>query len=279
MSKKLSLCMIVKNEEKYLTDCFSSVQDVVDEIVLVDTGSTDQTLVIAEAFSAKIFQFDWVNDFAAARNFALSKCSGDLILYLDADERMTSELKEEVLAIARNPQEPHVAYYCGRRNFFLGRWIRHAMPPGNIMRFFRPSKIRFERLVNPTSVTDGSYGYLMHYFDHYNFSKGLTEWFDKHNKYSLLEAIEGMKIVSSDLPWLSASVLSLDGPQRRRVLKNWSLHMPFRPVLKFTYLYFIHRGFLDGRPGFIYCILQSIYEYMIVIKMRELGRREKGLPV
>lgn len=119
----------------------------------------------------------------------------------------------------------------------------------------------------------------MHYFDHYNFSKGLTEWFDKHNKYSLLEAIEGMKIVSSDLPWLSASVLSLDGPQRRRVLKNWSLHMPFRPVLKFTYLYFIHRGFLDGRPGFIYCILQSIYEYMIVIKMRELGRREKGLPV
>lgn len=275
----VSILILTLNEEGNLPDCLQSV-NWSDDIVVLDSFSSDGTVKTAEEIGVRVVQRKFDN-WAAHQNWAMRNIpfKHEWVFYLDADERMTSELKEEVLAIARNPQEPHVAYYCGRRNFFLGRWIRHAMPPGNIMRFFRPSKIRFERLVNPTSVTDGSYGYLMHYFDHYNFSKGLTEWFDKHNKYSLLEAIEGMKIVSSDLPWLSASILSLDAPQRRRVLKNWSLHMPFRPVLKFTYLYFIHRGFLDGRPGFIYCILQSIYEYMIVIKMRELGRREKGLPV
>ncbi len=84
----LSLCMIVKNEEKHLARCLSSVKDVADEIVIVDTGSTDKTIEIAESFSAKIFHFDWVNDFSAARNFALSKCTGDWILYLDADEEL-----------------------------------------------------------------------------------------------------------------------------------------------------------------------------------------------
>ncbi|MBK7632424.1 MAG: glycosyltransferase family 2 protein [Ignavibacteriales bacterium] len=82
----LSLSMIVKNEERHLARCLSSVKDVVDEIVIVDTGSTDNTIEIAESFNAKIFHFDWVNDFSAARNFALTKCIGNWILYLDADE-------------------------------------------------------------------------------------------------------------------------------------------------------------------------------------------------
>ena len=92
----LSLCMIVKNEEKHLARCLSSVQNVVDEIVVVDTGSSDKTIEIAESFCAKIFHFDWVNDFSAARNFALSKCTGDWILYLDADEELNHDSIEEV---------------------------------------------------------------------------------------------------------------------------------------------------------------------------------------
>ena len=95
----LSLCMIVKDEEKHLARCLSSVKDVVDEIVIVDTGSTDKTIEIAESFGAKIFHFDWVNDFSAARNFALSKCSGDWILYLDADEELNRDCIEEVRKI------------------------------------------------------------------------------------------------------------------------------------------------------------------------------------
>lgn len=92
----LSLCMIVKNEEKHLARCLSSVKDVADEIIIVDTGSTDKTIEIAESFCAKIFHFDWVNDFSAARNFALSKCIGDWILYLDADEELNHNSIEEV---------------------------------------------------------------------------------------------------------------------------------------------------------------------------------------
>ncbi|MBK7500136.1 MAG: glycosyltransferase family 2 protein [Ignavibacteriales bacterium] len=93
---ELSLCMIVKDEEKHLTRSLSSVKDVVNEIVIVDTGSSDKTIEIAKSFSAKIFHFDWVNDFSAARNFALSKCPGDWILYLDADEELKPDSIEEV---------------------------------------------------------------------------------------------------------------------------------------------------------------------------------------
>ena len=93
---ELSLCMIVKNEEKHLERCLSSVKDVADEIVIVDTGSTDRTIEIAEPFDAKVFHFIWVADFSAARNFALSKCSGDWILYLDADEELNPDCIAEV---------------------------------------------------------------------------------------------------------------------------------------------------------------------------------------
>jgi len=95
----LTLSMIVKNEEKYLRECLQSVEGVADEIVLVDTGSTDDTLKIAEEFGCKVFYFNWINDFSAARNFALKKSSGNWILYLDADERLSEASKEELLKI------------------------------------------------------------------------------------------------------------------------------------------------------------------------------------
>lgn len=99
---RLTLSMIVKNEEKYLRECLESVQGIADEIVVVDTGSTDGTLSIAADFDAKIYQFDWINDFSAARNFALSKSTGNWILYLDADERLDNKSKDELLNIVQN---------------------------------------------------------------------------------------------------------------------------------------------------------------------------------
>ncbi len=88
---KLTLSMIVKNEEKYLRECLESVKDIADEIIIVDTGSTDKSIEIANDFNAKVFHFKWINDFSAARNFALSKSIGDWILYLDADERLSEK--------------------------------------------------------------------------------------------------------------------------------------------------------------------------------------------
>ncbi len=102
--------MIVKNEEKYLAECLESVKDIVDEIVVVDTGSSDRTIEIAKEYGAKIFHFNWVNDFSAARNFALRNSSGDWILYLDADERLESDSINELKKIIRSKNK--YAYFC-----------------------------------------------------------------------------------------------------------------------------------------------------------------------
>jgi len=106
----ITLSIIVKNEEKYLRGCLESVKDVVSEIVLVDTGSTDNTIKIAEEFGAKIFHFDWINDFSAARNYALNNSTGDWILYLDADERLSGNSIEELKKITNN--NSNVGFYC-----------------------------------------------------------------------------------------------------------------------------------------------------------------------
>ena len=273
----ISILILTLNEETNIGACLESLAGF-DDVVVFDSLSKDRTVEIARAKGARIVERPFDN-WASHQNWAMDNIDfkHGWVFYLDADERMTPELRDEILAIARDSARPEVAYYCGRKNFFLGKWIRHAMPPGMIMRFFKPKKIRFERLVNPVPVIDGPHGYLRHFFEHYNFSKGLTEWFDKHNKYSLFEAMEGMKL--REKPVGLGALFSGDRFERRRALKELSFRMPLRPLVKFLYMYVLKLGFLDGRAGYTYCKLQSMYEYMIVVKMRELARKERGLPV
>lgn len=108
--KSLSLSMIVKNEAKYIGECLESVKNVVDEIIIVDTGSTDGTIEIAKKYNANVYNFEWVNDFSTARNFALSKCTGEWILYLDADERLDAESIQELKQLTSSKQR--IGYYC-----------------------------------------------------------------------------------------------------------------------------------------------------------------------
>jgi glycosyltransferase involved in cell wall biosynthesis len=274
----VSILILTLNEEVNLPGCLASVAWS-DDVVVLDSGSQDRTAEVAAGAGARVVERRFDN-WAAHQNWAMENIPfrNPWVFYLDADERMTPDLRDEVRAIAGDAGNRAVAYYCGRRNFFMGRWIRHAWPPGQIMRFFRPSRIRFERLVNPVPVIDGGHGYLRGYLDHYNFSKGIGEWVDKHNKYSHLEAVEGHKLLR-DGSASRASLLSADQATRRRALKELSFKLPWRPLIKFGYLYVAQRGFLDGGPGFSYCILQAFYEYMIVLKMREMVRRERGLPV
>ena len=274
----VSILILTLNEELNLPTCLEALKWC-DDIVVFDSFSTDHTVDIAYAEGSRVIQRKFDN-WAAHQNWAMENIpfKYDWVFYLDADERMTDELREEILSIARNEQRQEVAYYCGRKNFFMGRWIKYAMPPGMIMRFFQPKKVRFERLVNPTPVINGTHGYLKNHFLHYNFSKGLAEWFEKHNKYSGLEALEGMKLLNGTAR-SGCSLFSRDAAHRRKALKDLSFHVPCRSFLKFLYLYVIKRGFLDGRPGFTYCVLQSIYEYMIALKMKELERKEQGLPI
>jgi glycosyltransferase involved in cell wall biosynthesis len=273
----VSILILTLNEETNIGACLDAVAGF-DDVVVLDSLSRDRTREIAAAKGARVVERAFDN-WAAHQNWAMENIAfrHPWVFYLDADERMTPELQEEILAIAGDPSRKEVAYYCGRKNFFLGKWIRHAMPPGMIMRFFQPPRIRFERLVNPVPVVDGPHGYLRNLFEHYNFSKGLTEWFDKHNKYSLFEAMEGMKL--REKPVGLGALFTADRFERRRALKELSFRMPLRPLVKFLWMYVFKRGFLDGRAGYTYCKLQAMYEYMIVVKMRELARKERGLPV
>jgi glycosyltransferase involved in cell wall biosynthesis len=273
----ISILILTLNEEPNIGACLDALKGF-DDIVVFDSQSTDRTKEIALSKGARVIERPFDN-WAAHQNWALDNIEfkNPWVFYLDADERMTPELRDEIMAIARDPSHKEVAFYCGRRNYFMGKWIRHAMPPSMIMRFFRPPSIRFERLVNPVPVINGPHGYLRSYFEHYNFSKGLTEWFDKHNKYSRFEAMEGMR--AKEQPLALGALFSSDRFQRRRALKDLSVRLPFRPLMKFLWMYVLKGGFLDGRAGFTYCKLQAIYEYMIVVKMRELARQRRGLPV
>lgn len=273
----ISIMILTLNEEANMPKVLASVKDF-DEVVVYDSLSTDRTVEVSRELGATIVERKFDN-WAGHQNWAMENIAfkNPWVFYLDADERMTPELQAEVTKIV-NGETPHRAYYVGRKNYFLGKWIKHAMPPGTIMRFFQPPHIRFERLVNPVPVVDGSIGYLEHHFEHYNFSKGVGEWFEKHNRYSGAEAIEAMKVIGGERLPLS-TIFKGDRAERRQALKQLAFRMPFRPMLRFLYMYLFQLGFLDGKAGYLYCKMQATYEFMISVKMMELQRREKGLEV
>lgn len=273
---RVSIFIQTLNEEKNLPSCLESVRWA-DDIVVLDSLSTDGTERVAREFGCRWFARKY-DGRGPHQNWAMENIPwpNKWVFYLDADEHMTPELREEIERIAADESERRVAYYCGRRNYFMGRWLRHAMPPGNIMRFFQPPRIRFARLANPTPTIDGPHGYLKNQFIHHNFSKGIGEWLERHNRYSTYEAIETMRALKEN-PVSVSRLFSADRNTRRLELKNLSFRMPLRPHLKFLYMYLVGLGILDGRAGLTYCTLQAIYEYQICLKVRELKRVERGL--
>lgn len=275
----ISILILTLNEQENLPACLESVKWC-DDIVVLDSFSTDKTLSIAKAAGARIVQRKFDN-WAAHQNWALENISfkHPWIYYSDADEIVTPELRDELLAIAANPNETNVAFRLRYKNFFMGRWIRHCgIYPAWILRFFRPEKVRWERLVNPVPVVNGPEDRLKGHFEHFSFKKGLNAWFDKHNRYSWHEAEESIKsLAHGQFAW--RELLSRDPARRRRALKEFSFRLPCRPMLRFLYMYFLRLGLLDGSAGYHYCRMLAAYEYMIVLKMREILRRNQGLPI
>lgn len=272
----VSMFIQTLNEEKNLPGLLESCAWC-DDIVVLDSLSTDGTRRVAEEAGARWFERAY-DGRGPHQNWAMENIDFKhaWVFYLDADERMTPELLDEVRRVASDPHEHRVAFYVGRRNYFYGRWLKHSMPPGDIMRFFKPPHIRFERLANPVPTIDGESGRLREHFIHYNFSKGIGEWFTRHNKYSTYEAEETIRALR-ERPVKLGELFARDRYTRRMQLKNVSFRLPGRPLLKFVYMYVLQRGFLDGRAGLTYCILQAIFEYQIVLKVREMQRVERGL--
>jgi len=266
----ISILILTKNEQQDLPGCLQSVSWS-DDIHVYDSMSTDGTLDIAKQFGATVTQRPFDN-WASHQNWGLQNVpfKHPWVFYIDADERMTPELVQAVQAAAAAAKE-EVAFRLQRRDFLLGTWLKHVQTSPFYMRLFRPEKMRYERLVNPISIADGPVGQVAGYLDHFPFSKGMGHWIDRHNGYSRFEAqqIISNRQAGERFSWVKAFTAK-DFHQRRYHQKELFYRLPFRPLVKFLLLYVAKRGFLDGRAGFTYAMLQSIYEYFIVLKVREL---------
>jgi hypothetical protein len=189
---------------------------------------------------------------------------------------VTRELADALRAAVAAPDD-RVAFRVKRRDFLEGRWLKHVQASPLYLRLFRPAKLRYERLVNPVSIADGPVGDIEGYLDHFPFSKGIMHWIDRHNSYSTFEARQIVENRARGEGFsLAKAVFEKDFHKRRYHQKELFYRLPLRPIAKFLILYVAKRGFLDGRPGLTYSLLQSMYEQMIVLKTRELERIDGG---
>ena len=274
----ISVLILTKNEEQDLPGCLASVAWC-DDVHVFDSMSTDATVEIATRAGARVTQRDYGNnklsfggDESAHRNWGLKNIAFkyDWIFVIDADERMTPALEVAARQAVAAPGAT-VAFSVQRRDFFWGTWLAHVQTSPFYLRLFRPDCLHYERLINPVSVASGPTAKISGYLDHFPFSKGTRFWLERHNAYSSAEALQIMqnrKAGGSFSP-LSAFFES-DFHRRRYHQKELFYRLPMRPVIKFFLLYLLKRGFLDGRAGLRYAVLQSIYEYMIVLKVKEL---------
>lgn len=266
----ISILVLTKNEEQDLPGCLESVAWS-DDIHVYDSLSTDRTAEIAEAAGATVTRRAFDN-WSSHQNWGLVNIPFryDWVFYIDADERMTPELQNNALVAVSDPAE-NVAFRVRRRDFLNGTWLKHVQTSPYYLRLFRPEKMRYERLVNPVSLPDGPAAEIQGYLDHFPFSKGVSQWLSRHNSYSTFEAeqIISNRAHHADLS-MSKTVFSKDFHERRFHQKELFYRLPARPLLKFFILYFVKLGLLDGRAGLTYSVLQSLYEYMIVLKTREL---------
>jgi len=274
----VSILILTLDEELNLPGCLESVAWA-DDIVVLDSYSTDRTVEIARAAGARVFQSK-LDSWSSRQNWAVQNIDfkHPWIYSHDADERVTPELAREIQTVVSDIGRKEVGYRLRFKNMFMGRWIKGAsFYPTWVLRLWRPEKVRWVRSVHPNAIVDGLEGKLQAHFEHYTFNKGITEWFAKNNFYSLLEAKECMAIAKDRINW--GGLISRNPTKRRKAFKGLALHIPARSFLVFCYLYFVRLGFLHGRAGFRYCVMRFIYEYMIDIKRKELHRRQKGLPV
>jgi len=243
--KRLSVCLITANEEDRLRPSLESVAWA-DEIVVVDAESTDKTVMIAREFTDRVVVRPWPG-FAAQKNFALDQATGDWILSLDADERVTPELRARVEDILR-ADGPAAGYAVPRRNIFWGRWVRHGrLYPDRQIRLFRRGRGRFVDVEVHESVrVDGPVERLEAPLLHASY-RDLSDCLTRFDRYSTLAAED----------WIRRG--------RRVTIAGIAL----RPPGRFLSMYVLHRGFLDGWRGFVLAALYAHYVFVRSVKVWE----------
>ncbi|HET6720856.1 MAG TPA: glycosyltransferase family 2 protein, partial [Rhodocyclaceae bacterium] len=242
MPLPLSVAVITKNEASRLAACLASVAGLADEVVVVDSGSSDGTVALAEALGARVIVTDWPG-FGVQKNRAVAACRNDWVLCLDADERLSPELAASLRALfAASPQQrpARVAYQFARCNHFLGRYLRHGegYPDWSLRLFDRRAARWSEDPVHETVRTDGPVGRLTGDLIHDSADR-LENYLAKQNRYTSLAAQD----------------------TRRQAVAGLALRMITSPLLRFVKFYFLRRGFLDGLPGLIHILIGCINSF------------------
>lgn len=266
------------------------------QVALIDSGSGDLTVPLAQAMGAEVYRFDYKRDsptgWPKKRNWALDRVPlrHAWVLFMDADEHMTPELAREIEGVVTGTATPPRAgcgdgYWVNRRMMFHGRWIKHGgyYPAWNL-RLFRHAVGRFERLTQQgdtnsgdmevhehVKLATGEAGFLENDFLHYEFVD-FAEWVEKHNRYSSWEAHVAVHGEPDGIP---AKLLGTP-QQRRRWLKGFARKMPLRPTLRFVYHYIVRQGFREGRAGFCLARMLAAYETMTVAKTFEQRLMSQG---
>lgn len=266
-----SVVILTLNEERDLPACLASVRHC-DDVVVLDSGSTDRTVELARSSGARVFTRPF-DDFAGQRNHAQSEIPfrHRWVFHLDADEEFTTELADECRAATNRTDVD--GFLVAPKMIFHGRWIPHCTDyPAYQARLVRVPEFRFIQVGHGQREAPGQrLDHLRSSYLHQVSSGGDDEWLARHRRYARAEATEHVRAAGQlEL----RALVARDPLRRRRALKRLSYALPARPALRFIYQYILRRGFLDGGPGLRYCRLLARYEGFSVEEIRRLRRAE-----
>ncbi len=269
----ISVLILTRNEERDLPGALASVAWS-DDIHVLDSHSIDATVALAQGAGAHVTARPFDN-YAAHRNFSFTlPFKYSWLLILDADERSTPALSAEMQRRVATASPEVSAFRLRRRDFLFGTWLKHAQLTPFYIRLVRPERSRWTRSINEVLEVDGLIADLIEPLDHFPFSKGIAHWVDKHNRYSTMEA----ELIHSQSGLQNPSLRTAlglgpgdpDFHTRRLHQKALFYQLPGRPLIKWSYMMFVRGALLDGPAGIAYATLQSFYEYLIVLKTKEL---------
>ena len=284
----ISVIVPVKNEAENLRRCLPTLAWA-DEVFVIDSQSTDDTVKVAREFSANVVQFHFNGVFPKKKNWGLDNLPfrNEWVLIIDADEVVVPELADEIMA--RTAADEADGFYLNMKYLFLGRRIKHCgYAEAWNLRLFKHKLGRYEKMpVDPAVKTgdneahehvelDGKVLRLDHELDHHAYPS-IAVWVEKHNRYAVWEASQYERFLREPVP-------SGIGPGKafKRRLKKIYLRLPMRFMMRFVYAYVLRLGFLDGMPGLVFCTLLSFYDFLAwanVYENRVKHKREGGEPV
>lgn len=273
----VSVMIFTLDEEVNLPHCLDALAWC-DDVIVVDSFSVDRTAEISRERGARLFtrKFD---GFGSQRNWALENTHPKYpwILILDADERVTAELAQELGAIAAEDPRDVGAWRVRRRFHMWGRWLRYSsLYPTWVVRFVRLGRVSYvNRGHAETQVVAGEVRDLRHDLIDEN-HKGIDEWFERHNRYSSQDARHELQNESSGLRL--AELFSRDPLARRAALKRVAGRIPARGLAYFLYSYVWRRGFLDGRAGLTFCFMRAMYQSTVAVKKLDIKRSRAIAP-